>query len=109
MKGFELIYNDQIVTASIESGVTSVFLSKIEDSIRLNFQGLDNNTNQHITWFESTVNENDKIKIKVVNVNQVAKIIKSEPNKRNSLENKLIEYKGMKSYLEKEGLIEKEE
>lgn len=108
MTGFELKYNDKITTASLEDGVVSVFLSKENETIHLNFLGLDNKINQHVTWFESIVNENDEIKIKIVEVNQVAKIIKSESHKVDSLENKLIEYKGMKNYLEKEGLIEKE-
>ncbi|HHX37927.1 MAG TPA: hypothetical protein GX717_08105 [Clostridiaceae bacterium] len=109
MKGFELIYNNQIVTASIERGVISIILSKIDDAIRVDFVGLDSNTNQHLTWFKSTVNESDKIAIKVIDVNQVAEVIEFKPNSRDSFENKLIEYKGLKKYLEKEGLIKKEE
>lgn len=109
MKGFELIYNDQKVKASIESGIVSIFLSSIDNAIRLDFRGLDNNSNQHLTWFESAVKDGDKITINVVEVNHVTKVIKFKPSKKNSLENKLIEYRGLKKYLEKEGLIEKEE
>lgn len=110
MKGFELKYNDEIITASIKSGVTSIFIGKVDDTIHLAFRGLDNKINQHVTWFESIVNENDEIRIKVVDVYQVAEVIKSEPNKRNSsFESKLIEYRSVKKYLEKEGLIKKEE
>ncbi len=109
MKGFELIYNDQIVTASIERGVISIILSKNDDAIQVKFGGLDSNTSQYLTWFKSAVNEDDKISIKVIDVNQVAAVIESKPNNRNSLENKIIEYTGLKKYLEKEGLIKKEE
>ena len=45
----------------------------------------------------------------MIDVNQAAEVIESKLSKRNSLENKLIEYKGLKKYLEKEGLIKKEE
>lgn len=109
MKGFELIHNDQIVTASIENGVTSILLSKINNNIHLYFRGLDSDTNRHLTWLKSIVKERDIITINVIDVNQAAEVIESKLSKRNSLENKLIEYKGLKKYLEKEGLIKKEE
>lgn len=109
MKGFELKYNDKVITASIENGVTSIFLSKVEDDIRLDFGGLDCCNNQHVTWFQSIIHEGDEMKIKIVDVTKVADVIKSKPRKKDSLENKLIEYRGIKKYLEKEGIIEKDE
>ena len=93
MKGFELIHNDQIVTASIENGVTSILLSKINNNIHLYFRGLDSDTNRHLTWLKSIVKERDIITINVIDVNQAAEVIESKLSKRNSLENKLIEYK----------------
>lgn len=105
MNGFELKYNNQVITASIENGVTSIFIDKIDGGVRLVFRGLDSHIKKHLTWFESRVIENDKITIKVVKANQVAEAIKSEASKMNSLKDKLNEYNGIKNYLEKEGLI----
>jgi|AGTN01.1.fsa_nt_gi hypothetical protein len=106
MVGFELKYNDQTITASIEDGVTTICLSKTKDShIQLNFSGLNNPISQHITWVGTDLQKGDEIKIKVMDVTKVTDIIKSEPVSHNSLQDKLIEYQGMKKYLEKEGLI----
>lgn len=108
MKGFELEYNDQKISVGINNGVTCVFISKAEDAIRLSLSGLDNDINQHVTWFESQLKANDKVKIKVVEISQVAEVIKSSPSESKSIKNKLAEYRGLKRYLEKEGLIEKD-
>lgn len=108
MKGFELEYNDQKISVGINNGVTCVFIHQAEDAIRLSLSGLDNDINQHVKWFESELKANDKVKIKVVEISQVAEVIKSEPCEERSIKNKLIEYRGLKRYLEKEGLIEKD-
>lgn len=108
MKGFELEYNNQKIAAGINDGVTTIFISKAENDIRLTFGGLDNDINQHVTWFESQLNYNDKVRIKAVEINQVAEVIKSKPNEDRSEKSKLAEYRSLKRYLEKEGLIEKD-
>lgn len=108
MKGFELEYNNQKIAAGINDGVTTIFISKAENDIRLTFGGLDNDINQHVTWFESQLNYNDKVRIKAVEINQVAEVIKSKPNEDRSDKSKLAEYRSLKRYLEKEGLIEKD-
>ena len=109
MIGLELKLNDQTVVASIENGVTSIFLSKIDDVIRLDFRGTDNHKNQHVTWSESCVNEDDQIKIKVVTVDKVTDVLYSYVEEVDSWHNKLIEYNAIKEYLEKEGLILKDD
>lgn len=105
MEGFELKHNRQITKGSVENGVISISLFQQEGTVHLRFGGLDVNLKQHLTWFESTVEEGDDISIKAVNIEASSPIIKVIPEKEETLEDKIDEYNRLKRYLEKEGII----
>ena len=110
MNGFELTYKGQVIAASLKNGSTSIFLSKNtnDNTLSLNFRGLDKEKNQDVVWFRaSIIAENEKIRIKVVDVDKTAEIIESKPNRRCSPQQKLQEYESLKKYIEEEGWLEK--
>lgn len=105
MIGFELKCNGSITKGAVERGVTTVFLFQQNEVIYLNFRGLDADLQQHISWLESIVKENDNIFIKVVNIEKPSKVIKARAENKETTENTINEYNKLKRYLEKEGIL----
>jgi len=113
MIGFELSFNNDKVSAALDSGVVSIILTKISteylNEIELDFTGLntkENGENESLDWFKSSLKVGDELTIKVKDIIQ-----NSTPNQvriKDSVseeQRKLESYLSLKKELKKTGLI----
>ncbi len=105
MLGFELKHNGQTTKGAVENGVVSISLLQHEGVIHLSLGGLDADLQQHLVWLESIAGESDDISIKVVNIEEPSAAIQVIPQKEETLEDKIEEYKRLERYLQKEGIL----
>ena len=108
MIGFELTIDNKKISAGLDSGVTSVILtkvcSKIQNTIELSFGGLDtkNGRNENISWYKSNLKIGDEITVKVKEITENPTPINIKERK-SSKQREGISF--LKKELEEKGLI----
>lgn len=115
MYGFELQHNGKTISAIIGQKNISIFITKINNEIILNFSGSDFQKSQGITWYNSNVNSGDHIIIALKNIKKGSIPIETHKlfvkksqtiaEKQSQLEHDFARFKQLKKILNDRKLI----
>ncbi|WP_421919579.1 hypothetical protein [Marinifilum sp.] len=110
MIGFKLKLNGKETSALIQQGVLSIIITKvkneIEESINLNFNGMDTKDLKYIDWDQCNLKEGDELILTIKKIEEVSAPIRiRDIDHQFDNKQKLKNYYSLKESLEKEGLI----
>jgi hypothetical protein len=110
MIGIELELNEEIISAAIPEGVLSLIITQvkndIEDSVNIDFTGMDAINNNYIDWNSKQLKEGDSLIVRIKKVEEISSPVNIKNiDKQLEREQKLKNYYSLKQSLEKEGLI----
>lgn len=110
MIGIELELNEEIISAAIPEGVLSLIITQvkndIEDSVNIDFTGMDAINSNYIDWNSKQLKEGDSLIVRIKKVEEISSPVNIKNiDKQLEREQKLKNYYSLKQSLEKEGLI----
>lgn len=115
MHGLVLHHNGEIISAAMDQKNVSIFITKINNDITLNFSGTNFQKSQGMTWYNSKLHRGERIIIEVRDINKESNPIEEHPlsrenthlekKNRNDLEYDLARFEQLKKILENRGLI----
>lgn len=68
MLGFELQYNGNTISASLEVKSIAIAITKVRENIYLNFSGLDIQTKKGVIWFRSKLQIGDCVHVAIKDI-----------------------------------------